>query len=466
MDSRKELTLRLEQYKTILKRNPCHLETLERCLGEQENLTDYEKIFLHIYAPVVTSYAEWVLDEAAALGKKRLYFLARDGWLLQSVAEVLAEEAGYCFDMKYLKISRYSLRMAEYGLLGDKCLDMICVGGIDISFQKIMKRAALTEEEALHVAEVAGWKEKRQIPLNYTQIQNLKNTLRETRVFLEYVNRHSKESYDNTIGYLRQEGMMEAVPYGLVDSGWVGTIQRSLQHLVSHALGREKEMDGFYFGLYELPKEVRAEKYHGYYIVPNRKIKRKTRFSICLFETLFSSPDGMTLGYEKNRDGYFSIESKNKNPNGNIIRQNKKMSDLYAAIYREISHTKSCINREQSLIRNILSAFRKKDCFVEQLLTRSMGVPTRLEAQLLGNLLFCDDVLELQMQKVAADWNMEEIQKQRFVNKLLIKLNRKKGTLHESGWPEGSITKAGGDIAGNLRQERMYKYFMYIRKAL
>ncbi len=453
MDSRRELTLRLEQYKTILKHNPSHLEALERCLEGQEGLTDYDKIFLHIYAPVVTSYAEWVLDEAKALGKRRLYFLARDGWLLRSVAEVLAEEAGYCFDMRYLKVSRFSLRMAEYGLLGDKCLDMICVGGIDISFQKIMKRAALTEEEARHVAELAGWKEKYRIPLNYTQIQNLKNILRETKVFLEYVNRHSKECYDDTIGYLRQEGMMETVPYGLVDSGWVGTIQRSLQHLVSHALGREKEMEGFYFGLYELPKEAKRDRYHGYYINPEKKIKRKARFSICLFETLFSSPDGMTLGYEKKKDRYFSIESKSKNPNGDVIRQNKKLSDLYAGIYREVSHTKSCTGR-------------KKDCFVEKLLTRSMGIPTKLEAQLLGNLLFCDDVLELQMQKVAADWDREEIRKQRFVSKLLIKLNRKTGTLHESGWPEGSITKAGGDIAGNLRQERMYKYFMYIRKAL
>lgn len=246
---------------------------------------------------------------------------------------------------------------------------------------------------------------------------------------------------------------METVPYGLVDSGWVGTIQRSLQHLVSHALGREKEMEGFYFGLYELPKEAKRDRYHGYYINPEKKIKRKARFSICLFETLFSSPDGMTLGYEKKKDRYFSIESKSKNPNGDVIRQNKKLSDLYAGIYREVSHTKSCTGR-------------KKDCFVEKLLTRSMGIPTKLEAQLLGNLLFCDDVLELQMQKVAADWDREEIRKQRFVSKLLIKLNRKTGTLHESGWPEGSITKAGGDIAGNLRQERMYKYFMYIRKAL
>ena len=67
---------------------------------------------------------------------------------------------------------------------------------------------------------------------------------------------------------------------------------------------------------------------------------------------------------------------------------------------------------------------------------------------------------------MAAEWDLEEIRKQRFINKLLIKMNIRKQELHESAWHEGSITKAGGRIKSHLRQERMYKLFMYTRKAI
>lgn len=95
-----------------------------------------------------------------------------------------------------------------------------------------------------------------------------------------------------------------------------------------------------------------------------------------------------------------------------------------------------------------------------------MGNPTPWEAEAFGSLLFCDDVLELQWQQVAVLWDEKELRMQRFFNKLLIKMNVKRGILHESAWPEGSIVRAGGTVGKNMRQERLYKGFMYLRKAV
>lgn len=434
----------------------------------QNGLSDYENIFLHIFAPSVTSFTKWVLDKAYALGIKRLYFLARDGWLLRHAAEILAEDAGYGLELRYLKVSRYSLRMAQYRLLGEKCVDLICIGGIDISFQKMMKRAALTEDEARHVAELAGFGKQYLTPLNFAQIQELKKVLAGTLPFLEYVKKHSEECYNSTLGYLEQEGMMEDLPYALVDSGWIGTTQMSLQQLVSAALGQERKMEGFYFGLYELPREADSCGYHGYYFTPQKGFLRKARFSVCLFETVLSSPGGMTLGYEKKGDHYLPREDEGGNPNRKIMECNRKLLGQYVQAYAA-SLKGGGKNQTFPLPRpwKHLGLYLPKDtALVGKLLKMCMGTPTKTEAELLGSLLFCDDVLELQMQKVAADWDGAEIRKQRFISKILIKLNRKKEKLNESGWPEGSIAKAGGDVRENLRQERMYKYFMYARKAL
>lgn len=449
MNRQEELQKRLKNYRAILQKSQAHSVALDNCRKRSaKTWSEYDEIFLHVFAPVLTEYVEWILQEAVQAGKRRLYFLARDGWLMYLAAEKLAESKNLPLEVRYLKVSRYALRTAEYYLLGDGCLDTVCVGGIDITFQKLMKRAALTEEEAKQIAELTGYEKRYQTILNYTEIQKLKTELKQIKPFFDYVKEHSAACYNNAVGYLKQEGLLSNIPYGIVDSGWVGTTQMSLENLLSSVLGKRKTVEGYYFGLYELPKAANPAQYHSFYIIPGKSLKRKARFSICLFETICSSPAGMTLGYQKQDGQYISVESERRNPNAAFMERNKEALLTYIMAY------------ETEPVR------RLKHSDIEKLLKACMGTPTEEEAEQLGALLFCDDVLELQIQKVAADWSSEEIRKQSFLNKLLNKVNLKKEELHESGWPEGSITISGGNIRANLRQERLYKYFMYIRKAI
>lgn len=411
-----------------------------------KQLTDYDRIFLHVFAPAMVSYVEWVIEQAVSSGKKRLYFLARDGWLMLFIADQIVRSRKIDMELKYLKVSRYSLRMAEYGILGKECLDTICVGGIDISFRKMMMRGALTEEEILAVAKEIGYEDKLDQPLNYRQIQEVKKKLGQASLFFQYIDCHSKECYESAAGYLRQEGLMDEVPYSIVDSGWIGTTQRSIERILTKEVGSEIKIDGYYFGVYEIPKGSDRDHYHGYYIRPGRDIGRKTRFSVCLFETIFSSPEGMTYGYEK-IDKYVPVESGQENPNKEIILRNKRLIDSYLRSYLK------CLNHGGN---------KEYVKIIEKLLSLCMGNPTTVEAKILGGLQFCDDVLELQMQNVAAEWDKNELKKQRFFNKILIKLDIKEGELHESGWPEGSIVNLGQH--SGIRQEHLYKYFMYLRK--
>ena len=99
-----------------------------------------------------------------------------------------------------------------------------------------------------------------------------------------------------------------------------------------------------------------------------------------------------------------------------------------------------------------------------KILRKGMGHPIKQEAETLGGMKFCDDVLELKMQSVAAEWNADEIKKQRFLSRLLIKFNLREGQLCESGWPEASLVNAGH--SGGIFQEHLYKLLMYLRKAI
>lgn len=105
------------------------------------NVCDY------VLSPALHGYILWVLREAAASGKKRLYFLARDGYLMYRTAVILCRELELPLECRYLCCSRYSLRLPAYHLDHQGALEYICRGGIDVTMRKILDRAGLTEEE-------------------------------------------------------------------------------------------------------------------------------------------------------------------------------------------------------------------------------------------------------------------------------------------------------------------------------
>lgn len=447
-----------------------------------------EEVFLYVWAPVLTAYVEWVIREAVRSGKKRLYFLARDGFMMYRMAEKLVKERKIDLDLRYLKISRFAVRNAEYGFAGKEALHTLCAGGIDVSFEKIMKRAGLTEEEALHIAKLTGYIQDYKTMLNYRQLRSLKEKLFVCDSLFVYIRRHAKGNYDTAASYFKQEGLLDKIPYALVDSGWAGTLQLSLQRILEHETGERVRLQGYYFGLYARPAGTDKEQYKAFYF-GEKDIVRKIRFSNCLFETVFSAPEGMTYGYGTVQNGggkrkeakhaekqpvgvnpdlqgegrqkrsglYQALERDGRNPNRLVIERFAELLEPYAERYVKCTKLTDAGGISDSKAS-------KKMC--KNLLSLMMGNPTPWEAEAFGSLLFCDDVLELQWQQAAVLWDEKELRMQRFFNKLLIKMNVKRGILHESAWPEGSIVRAGGTVGKNMRQERLYKGFMYLRKAV
>ena len=315
LENREEYQKRLKYYRTVLQRNHLHMRAAdsvklphtEECRGTADlsmvcvssgGMTTRqvrEEVFLYVWLPVLTEYVEWVLEQAVKSGERRLYFLARDGYMMYLMAKQLVDARGIDLDIRYLKISRYSIRNAEYYFVGKAALDTLCVGGIDISFEKIMKRANLTEEEALHIARLAGYTENYKTVLNYRQLCRLKKELSQIGQLFVYIKKHAQNYYNTTVSYLRQEGMLEETSYALVDSGWVGTLQLSLQRVLEHEKAGKASLRGYYFGLYARPEGTDAGQYRAFYF-GERDVRRKIKFSNCLFETVFSAPEGMTCG--------------------------------------------------------------------------------------------------------------------------------------------------------------------------
>ena len=187
--------------------------------------------------------------------------------------------------------------------------------------------------------------------------------------------------------------------------------------------------------------------YHGFYFDPLRGLDRKSYFSNCLFEAVFTAPEGMTVGYECQNERYIPITDMEENPNKPIILENIELLKSY-----------------MSSIENY--DIKGSVTFVEQLLKPLMARPTMYEVEEFGDLLFSDDVLEGNLKKVAAELTHEEIVNQRFLRKTLIMIGVLKREIHESAWIEGSIVRLGESVDRSLRSAKRYKKFVYIRKRI
>lgn len=337
-----------------------------------------DEVFLYVYAPVLTAFVEWVLEKARREGKKRLYFLSRDGYLMYLVARRLAKERNSDIDIRYLKISRLAVCRAD----------------------------------------------------------------------------------DHAIAYFRQEGLFDEVPYALVDSGWIGSLQLGLQRLLSYAAEKPVRLQGYYFGLYERPKGTAAKQYRHFYF-GEKNIRRKLRFSNCLLEAVCSSPAGMTYGYrpvmgEETR--FEAIESSGGNPNADTM---ERFSELLLAYVEAYLH-----EERRAGSGSMRQTRRTSLCMAERLLQPMMGNPTRAEAKAFGSLLFSDRISEEALQPVAAVWREDDLKKLDVFYRLLVKTGIKDGVLPESAWMEGSIVRLGRNVRKHIRQERLYKALSYLRKVV
>ena len=412
----------------------------------------YKIIFRSYYAPVLYDYVSWVIEDARKRNIKKLYFLSRDGYLMYLVAErILSYRKIEDISISYLKVSRYSLRSAQYYLLGEKSLDYICINGIDVTFRKILIRAGLSKEQQEAVVETISIIKLEDIDrvLSRSEIKKVKRILSGNTIFWEYLNNNSKTAYENTLGYLTQEGLVTEEKIAIVDSGWVGSIQESIKQLL-----KINSLQGYYFGLYEIPRGVEEKDYHSYYFGPKATRglmhdnyadnQRKVHFSNCLFEAIYSSPEGMCLGYKKEDNRYISIDGR-ENPN-----------KLYmSAAYEVMKDYVYCEKNDG-----------KGFDLNEELIAETMSYPSLEDVNVLEKLQFCDDVIEYEYQSIVRPWSINDVKKNTVLYRIFNKLFNPKYVENTSGWPEGSIVRCGYKVDYYLKQERLYKKLMYIRKAI
>lgn len=496
--NKEQVEARLQKYQVLLEKRMDYREAIRRTENFKK-LSLEERLYLYVFAPVLTEYVTWVLGKAVSTGRKRLYFLSRDGFSMYRIAVWLTEFQEIPMECGYLHVSRYACRIPAYHLDLENCLEGICTCGIDVTLKRILRRGGLTEEESGKITRQMGWEGREGEILHRRQILEVKENLQDKTKILEYIERHSREAYESVMGYLEQEGLLSDIPYAIVDSGWVGTLQQTLQRLVA-SRKPDIRIQGYYFGMYETPGEMDPADYQAWYFSPDSHLRRKVWFSNSLFEAVCSAPEGMTRGYICQDGQYLSVPGQRENPNKEQISRNLEVLDCFLGnltdVWKESRWNKKDYRQTAGGMekRNCRKYFRR-NCrkngidgkvgkarewaagwgrtqrkLVQKLLFMAMAAPTETELDAWGDFLFSDDVLDEHNKKVAAELTTPEIKAQRFLSRLCILAGWKKGLIRESAWIEGSIVRCGmGNVhfvRNSLRHVQWYKYMVYGRKQL
>ncbi len=374
-----------------------------------------------IFAPVMCGFVGWTLRSALAAGINRLYFLARDGWIMYNAAKHIAECNGLNIELRYLYCSRMSLRSAALADLGEEAYRYLLEGGFALTPRTILGRLRLSDDERAAVYSDIEFVGDENIELGKSAAAEFCSKLRGSACYNCYIKSVSEANKENTLGYLEQEGLLDGEKYALVDSGWTGSMQRMFRVLTG------KPQFGYYFGLYAQPNPEDGE-FNAYLFDKNTSPKLVAKFNNNLFETLCSAPHGMTISYGKQDDGYIPVfkEKDNLNKDSRLLEIQERVLYEFACSY---------------ILPEEIPDMKQRQEFAFPLLARLMYKPTVEIAAEYGALQFSDDPAELYAFPLAA--RVDNSSRLYFLPRLYEKFFRKGELAVPLYWSYGAAVLSG-----------------------
>lgn len=344
------------------------------------------QVTAYVTAPVLFCYVDYVIVNAEKQGIKKIYFLARDGYILKAVADVMIKSRKLKIETCYLYVSRYALRNALY-FKCDTVQDFENAGFFGRcavqSAENTLKRAGLEEGQRVEVYRKIGFDGDEKRAMNDAEYNAFCKLLKSDNELFTDIKNNSREKYENIIGYFEQSGLFENKKIALVDSGWLGSVQRTLTELIMDKtdIGR---ITGYYFGLYR----KKSDSYRSFLFDISDAYRYVPTFCNNLFECFCSAPHGMTIGYNKTENG---IQPVTAEVNGYIADAAATQTDT--AVRFTAYACESNINISEKQLKQLAA----------KLIKALMYKPDKKEAEIYGAFPFCDDATEISVQPLACD---------------------------------------------------------------
>ena len=160
--------------------------------------------------------------------------------------------------------------MPTYHLIGDEAYDLLLMSGTSVTLRSLMERAELNDNERRKVyAELDFYFDKEKEELSKLQLYTI-SKIRESITYRGFIDQKSRQAYEPAMGYFIQEGLLDGNIIAIVDSGWTGSIQRSLRQLLESS-GKHVNLIGFTLGCMCPERKLTVNTFAGILIINHRK---------------------------------------------------------------------------------------------------------------------------------------------------------------------------------------------------
>ena len=267
------------------------LARINKGRDEIKNMVAY-RIGTSVGGAVLFSYVYWILQTSRANQIKRLYFVARDGYILKAIADMLIEAYGLNLKTFYIYGSRKAWRMPAFSENFHDIVRLIAWSH-PRSMDSIGKLAAvfgLTEEELFPYLPI-GCADKR-IELDEHMIMYLARKLNKDERFLAFLLKRNKPAKELLKQYLLQEMDLSDADFAFVDLSGGGLTQGCLAQMMSELT--PYPVRTFYFRLNRMNL---VNNHVTYVFIPGRLN------GSLIVEMMCRAPHGQTEGYRMKEDG-------------------------------------------------------------------------------------------------------------------------------------------------------------------
>lgn len=256
----------------------------------------WEQVGKYSLGNFLFGYSKWLVRELEAGQYDHVFFLSRDGFIMQKAMEIMAPDK-LISKSSYLYVSRRALIVPSlylYESYKERC---------EIMFWK--KHYTIKEFVSNFGIEYEVYKEKIEKLIKnpnyvYERDELFSNTelLNVYKCLKQVIEENSKKEHELLIHYLKQEGFEGNV--AIVDTGWFGNLQNAIEKNISVA-GIIANVHGYYIGIRDKCKYFDSQDMSAYLYFgqEHRKNQINEIRATAVVEAFFSHDEGSTKCFKK-----------------------------------------------------------------------------------------------------------------------------------------------------------------------
>ena len=256
--------------------------------------SEYYDFGFRYFGPFLYGFTRWLSGRLKEEGLQKVYFFARDGYMMQKAFALLEPEWP---DTRYVYFSRKSLRQSLLWRCDGfaESLNYLTYENF-ISVGRLLDYYGFGEAEREQLAAELSLDLTQDLPwATLSENETAKGIYTALRTRIEEKSREQYALLDEYLTSINMEGRV-----AIVDIGWIGSMQYALETFAK-ASGRDLTVSGFYVGI--RPENPVAGSVDGYLYTADDLRLRKSL--LCFFgglEKLFQSLEGSTDGYRRDGD--------------------------------------------------------------------------------------------------------------------------------------------------------------------